>query len=371
MSLITDLLSQAKRHTTKRDVPPMLRDTVLNARSKPKPAGLRMILLMCTLFFTAMGLGGLYLLDHLDKTAPRIQPPAVTTPSLSPQTAATATNTHLGTMPPATAKPALAQSSAPGSMITAPLETTKSTASHAVEKPAGSRISESTRNKPSEAIKNNAGNKGATYPTVSTALKQPTEEPESAAAGQNDRDRYLLAAQNHELQGNDQSALADYRNVLAVDPLNYIVMNNMAAIFIRSSAAGDALHYAEKAVQLKGDYVPALINLGIANCQNSKDKEGQSLFERALALESSNGYALLNLGILHEKRKSFDKARECYSKLADLGENQGYLGLGRIAEAQGKIGAAADYYRSVLANEKRQSPEWRTADERLRQLTGR
>jgi protein O-GlcNAc transferase len=127
----------------------------------------------------------------------------------------------------------------------------------------------------------------------------------------------------------------------------------------------EAITYAEKALSIKAKHVPALINLGIASLQLGRESVGEACLRKALSIEPSNSQALMNLGILYEKQGAPDKAWEAYSRLAEKGEARGYLGLGRIAENQGRTTDAIAAYKAVLALDDAASKERAVANDRL------
>jgi tetratricopeptide (TPR) repeat protein len=146
-------------------------------------------------------------------------------------------------------------------------------------------------------------------------------------------------------------------------------MNNMASALIQLGAFQEAADYAARALALRKDYVPSLVNSGIACGQLGKFAEAEAYLERAYRLEPANRTVLLNLGLLEEGHQSDEKAAETYARLSALGDAQGCLGLARISERQGKTAAAIDHYRAAMARERRDSQIWNFANDRIAQLT--
>jgi Tfp pilus assembly protein PilF len=170
------------------------------------------------------------------------------------------------------------------------------------------------------------------------------------------------------MQGKYSQALSNYKKVLALEPNNYIVMNNISSMLIYLRSYEEAIRYAQKALNVKKDYPSPLINIGIGYGYLGKVSESERYFERALAIEPSNHNALLNLGILYEKQNSLNKADGYYIKLSDTGDVQGYLGRARIAEKQKRMADAIYYYRLVVSLDAGDSQVSNTARERLLQL---
>ena len=64
---------------------------------------------------------------------------------------------------------------------------------------------------------------------------------------------------------------------------------------------------------MKTNYVPSLINAGIAQVSLGNFSEGEGFFTRAATIEPSNKMAMFNLAVLCEKQGNFDRAYENYS----------------------------------------------------------
>ena len=62
------------------------------------------------------------------------------------------------------------------------------------------------------------------------------------------KDVYLFAARTHEAKGEFKQALDYYLKALELDPANYIVMNNIAGVYIRLKLYIEALSYSNKAL---------------------------------------------------------------------------------------------------------------------------
>jgi Tfp pilus assembly protein PilF len=184
-----------------------------------------------------------------------------------------------------------------------------------------------------------------------------------------DRDVYLYQASSSEASGDLKQSLASYQKVLATEPKNHLILNNIASILVRQGSNNEAICYAERAIAAKPRYVPALINLSIAFLQQGNRSEGERCLRRALAIEPANRLALKNLGILLEKQDQFEEARSVYGKLAQLGDAQGYLGVARIAEKQDQKAEAVKAYQGLLQLDGISPAERALAGDRITMLT--
>jgi Tfp pilus assembly protein PilF len=361
MSLITDLLSKIKQNESKRDVPPILRDAVVQSNSDRRTRKKLTIALVIVLIVVAAGFGAIYLLDYLKEppsvariptgTAPVDQPaPQISAPSQKPQ-------------------PEIRTSEVPSGYQ----KTTETTVTHGLKKDSLNR----SRGKKISTTKYDQGFKQEASGTVREMKKR------EAASGMNsqeqgegveiisrqDKDSYLYEARTYEMQGKYRQALSCYKKVLTVEPNNYVVMNNISSMLIYLRSYEEAIQYAQKALTIRKDYASPLINSGIGYGYLGKVSESETYFRRALMIEPLNHNALLNLGLLYEKQSVFEKANEAFRKLSDTGNAHGYLGLARIAEKQKRITDAIHYYRTVVSTDTGDSHISNTAQERLLQLT--
>jgi tetratricopeptide (TPR) repeat protein len=184
-----------------------------------------------------------------------------------------------------------------------------------------------------------------------------------------DKDMNLYMARTYEMQKNYQQALIHYKKVLAMEPNNYVLMNNIASMLIHLGSYEEAIGNAQKALNVRKSYVPSLINIGVGYGCLGKHSESESYFQKVLAVEPTHHHALLNLGLLYEKQGAFDNANRCFRRLAEGEDIQGYLGLARIAEKQKKIDDAVRFYRMALSMENINPHTANMVNERLVQLT--
>jgi Tfp pilus assembly protein PilF len=140
-----------------------------------------------------------------------------------------------------------------------------------------------------------------------------------------------------------------YRKALEADPHNYRILNNFASICLNMGMFTDALGYANRALQLKGDYVSALVNGGIAQGKLGNESGARAMLGRAVAVDPVNRMALYNLALSQERSALLDEALSSYRRLSDTGDAQGMLGMARIRERRGEYQDALRLYREVTA----------------------
>lgn len=150
------------------------------------------------------------------------------------------------------------------------------------------------------------------------------------AADSPEKDSYLYIANTFEAKKDYPRAIASYKEVLLLDPRNYRVLNNIASLLVRTDSFEEAKAYSQMTLNIKRDYVPGLINMGIA-LAGLKEPSAEGYLLQVLKLEPDNRYAVLNLAILSEKQGNYRKAAEYYSKLQRLGDAEGRTGLERLS----------------------------------------
>ena len=179
---------------------------------------------------------------------------------------------------------------------------------------------------------------------------QPKEAPELVTKNETERDMYIYQAKAYEEKGDVLSAIEYYKKALAVDPKNFRLRNQLAAICIRIKDGKCAVEHAQLATKLNPEYIPGIVNLAIGLALLGKDLEAEEKLLIALAKNPNNIYTLKNLALIYEKRGELANAKAIYQKLISFGEAEGYLGLGRVLEAMNHYDEAADIYNLICKN---------------------
>ncbi len=146
------------------------------------------------------------------------------------------------------------------------------------------------------------------------------------------KDSYLYLASGYELKKDYSNALSNYKKVLTIDPKDYRVMNKIGSIFIELKLFKEALIYLQDAINIKNDYIPALVNMGIAYAELAELSNAEIYLSTAVALEPYNKFAIFNIALLYEEIGDYDKAQKYYLILKKMGDVQGDVGLTRIEE---------------------------------------
>lgn len=194
-----------------------------------------------------------------------------------------------------------------------------------------------------------ASSRAAGAAVAPPAAQAPADAPKPAPP--RDRaaiDALLFAARSAEAQQDYPAALRSYRKALEADPDNYRVMNNLAGVYLKLGMAQEALLAVNQALQVRPEYVAALVNGGIAQVRLGNAAVARDLFKRALTHEPGNRAALQNLGLLFERTAAWDEALATYRRLLESGDPQGQLGLGRVYERRGQRQEALRAYRDLI-----------------------
>jgi tetratricopeptide (TPR) repeat protein len=426
MSLVSDLLAKVKHQGEKRDIPPALREDVLRSSRQKQARRKWMVLGLGALATAAVSVGAVQVWEFYAPPPPGVQSPQVLaqlaptvqgelpepgakteSPAASAPASPPARPTGVATAEPAAAAAAAdatpqtletpgprgsdavagKQGASPASSASkagaigepgrespakpgnrAPVETGKKATTDRLHPGAAEPLSPGTvRESRPAVVAGTRAEKAARPAEVTGSIQRERPEPKGnpGKASRRDKDLYLYKASSYEAENNWHQALANYQKVLEMEPRNIMVLNNVAGILLHLGSYEEAGKFAEKALAIKARHVPALINLGIASLQIGRESAGEDCLRQALSIEPSNSPALMNLGILYEKQGAPDKAWGVYSRLAEKGEARGYLGLGRIAEHQGRSTDAIASYKAVLALEKTTAKERAVANDRL------
>lgn len=335
MSLLADLLSKVKYKSAsvgegrKTDVPPDLKRVVSSSAEKEATKKRILILSVLVILAIAAGVGAVYLMELYIKPSAKKRIAKTTTPAQiatrpalpqveSPKPQAPATKPELSKTKPKAAKPKLAK------------EIPK-------QKPEQKKTPEPKAEPKAENSQKDAEKKPA-------IAQEPQPKPQDSQ-----KDVYLYTARTYESKKDYHQALLNYKKAMETDPGNYIIMNNISSVLIHLGSFEESIKYAKNVLAIKKDYVPSLINIGIAYIRLNNPAEGEAYLSKALSIEPSNSYALLNLGLLYEKRGDNDRAYGYFSKLSEMGNIQGHLGIARIAEKQGRSSDAVRIYREILS----------------------
>lgn len=362
MSLMADLLSKAKGEEHRETVPPNLARTVHKASDSRKIiARIKVAFFIFALLILA-GFGTVYFMSSYVKPAltlvkedvrrpvglPAVESgPLPSSPSLSSVDSGLASSragqTAVST-PPTTTPDGKMSNTAAG----AP-------SSHTTTGDTGTMVMESTVEKKASAVIVKA-DEMSVKGKASRAVK---------GTSRSERDLAVYAAKAYEEEKDYKQAVASYKKALEHDPRNYFVMNDLAGLLITMGFFEESVRYSMGALAARNNYVPSLTNAGVANIKMGNMTEGEMYLLKAKSLEPANKVTLFNLGLLYEKLDRYQESIAHFNKLADTGEADGYLGVARVYEKEGKLPEARKTYEKLLVLESLEPQAKSMAIERL------
>jgi tetratricopeptide (TPR) repeat protein len=409
VSHLADLLSNVKREVEQKgDVPIQLRNLVLQSSRRKAQKRKYVFLLVIVLIAVLAGFGTIYFVDTYSRRVPAErtakQPPVpAEVPSSAPLPPSTSVTQEMKTEPTATTEriatpenrptagpSAKTEAQAPQKTIAEsvtskpviPLPATPKTWTPEPPKPVAKTRPElpSAPPAPPQPLAQRATEKPAPIPMAARApapspvtpsvasSPSPSPLPSSPQNLAAPKEQHVATARSLEARGEFRQALEEYGKALGEDPRNFMIMNALAGLHLRLGSPEESVRLARLALSVKPDYAPALANLGIASLRLNSVKDGEAYLLKAQALDPSNRFVLLNLAVLYERSQSYDNAASYYRKLADSGDSQGYLGLGRVAEIKGLYREAEQIYREIVSMPGIDAKVKASAGDRLREL---
>jgi len=148
--------------------------------------------------------------------------------------------------------------------------------------------------------------------------------------------RHLYLGINLEKKGEYHNAYNEYKLASITDGVSYRLLNRMAFVLIKTHRYSEAIEYAQMAIKIKEDYTPAIINLAIAYAKSNHNDLALDTFEYGLKMSPYNSELLYNLAVFHERNNQRDSAHNIYSRLVEIGDKRGKLGLERMENISGE-----------------------------------
>ena len=137
---------------------------------------------------------------------------------------------------------------------------------------------------------------------------------------------------------------------LAGQPHRYDAQYNLANIFMDRGENTQALQHFLYAIQLRPDFVPALVNAALCLDQLGRSTEAQSMLQRAISADPNNIPAHLNLGLLLGQLGQLDQAALQFQIVLDLDPDNAVAlyNLASIRQQDDPDGALQLYGKAVM-----------------------
>ena len=372
MSLLADLLSRIKHKEQQGAIPPSLTQVVQRASNKQKVETRIKVIVLVALLLVASGFGTIYLTNrYLKSVSPalvgnRVQEPENIQADQTPATEEKA--------PAAKAEKVVQQATAVQPAKVAPVKETKKeekSAANASPVLKGTPIREEKKAFVSTEIATDHQQRDAAARADIGALKKTVPSEKSGKTldldetSKNEKDVAIYTAKTYEQDNNYPQAIVHYKKALEKDPRNYLIMNNLANVLIKTGAFKESIQHSTDALAVHNNYVPSLVNLGVANIQLGNMTEGETYLLKAKSIEPSNKTVLFNLGLLYEKTSNYRESLVAFQRLADMKDTAGYLGVARILEKQGNRVEAEKKYKEILSMDNIDLSAKQLASERL------
>jgi len=357
MSLLAELLSKIKQPQTKRDVPPNLKNIIQT--SARKSADRRRIILLSVLLVVAV-LTGTFLVYFTrtlsEKSVSDIAAPGRERAELTKRQIQSKEGNSPG-------QPEISKSAE----SVQPLKSKEPVQDIKAGKP------EVVKSKKREDVSYAAPGIGSRGKEMLPDLEQVIVKNESPNKGLSEfeLDTFLYSAREFEMKNDYQGALLNYKKALEKDKNNYVVMNNIAYIYLKLGLTEESVRYSQMASEINKDYIPALINLGVASAKAENISAAEGYFNHALKLDPNNQNVILNLAVLYERQMDYPRAHNYFSRLSKSGDLSGTLGLARIYEKQDKAEEALKFYKSAYADNSLDDKTRSEVRQRIILLSGR
>ena len=151
-------------------------------------------------------------------------------------------------------------------------------------------------------------------------------------------------------QGNWESAIVSYQEVIAVNPNHFEVYNNLGAILQQKGEIEDAIFHYKQAISINSNHVEALNNLGNLYQERGELTEAISQYQKAITCQPNFVEVRLNLAQAFLTSGDTDNAIACYQEILKINPNQisVYNNLGILLHQQRNFTDAIALYQKAL-----------------------
>jgi tetratricopeptide (TPR) repeat protein len=145
-------------------------------------------------------------------------------------------------------------------------------------------------------------------------------------------------------------SVAQYREVLELDPRLANAHNNLGLVYRQQGNLNQAKASYERGLDINSDSAEMHNNLGVVLFKLGDVAQAKNHYQRALRINSDYVEAEMNLGMLWEKQGEFSQAASHFARALRINPkfSDAELHLGILLERQGKLAEAASHYEDAL-----------------------
>jgi len=150
--------------------------------------------------------------------------------------------------------------------------------------------------------------------------------------------------------GNTDSAIHYLQRAIELKP-NYVeALNNLGTALFNNGEYEEAIHFFHKALSYKSDYELAINNIGLAWIKLGEYKVAVDYIEKALKIDPRNPNILYNLGAAFEETEKLEIAKDYYLQALTINPfmAKSTYNLGNVYHKKGNMTEAIHYYEKTL-----------------------
>ena len=158
-------------------------------------------------------------------------------------------------------------------------------------------------------------------------------------------------AEAHRAAGRIEEAIAEYRQVLALDSTDVNTLNNIGFLHARMGRPDSALKHYGRAVREDSTVAEVHYNAGVSFVTVGDFGSAQMAYEHAVRQDLDHIEAFNNLGALYERAGRGEAALERYRRATSIDSTfvPAWINAGRVLFMMGRLDDAAGAYRKALA----------------------
>lgn len=161
---------------------------------------------------------------------------------------------------------------------------------------------------------------------------------------------FKLATAELKKNSRSETALAEFRKIIEIDPEFYRAYNNLGVALAGRGQVDEAIAHYQKALDIKPDFAEVHSNLGAALASRGQVDEAIVHFQEALEIQPDYAQAHYNLGVALAGRGQVDEAIAHYQKALEIQPDhvQARHNLGVALAGDGRFDEAIVHFQKVL-----------------------